>query len=606
MDNTQNEKVIYLEINDDITSIIEKLQQTPDESIILVIPRRSTLTRSIINFKILKDEAELYHKRIHIATSDKLGQSLAVQAGLSIQEIQEASAVSENPAPAEPVSQGEKVNISYNIADLREKPQENDNFEIEMHKDLEMTPRVSPRSEAIHPEQSAVSDIVKKTFDAQQGSANFLDKSINEHREIPIDHKVMPLEIRRLAPEELPAMAMPSRAADNRMSVSRVSSATKKIFFAFLACCVIAAIAVVVIVLPKAKISIVPKVEPLVVNVDVVVDPAATAVDVSQQKIPGKNTKVTKSKSQEFPATGKKKLADKAKGVITVYNEWSTSPQVLVENTRFLSKENKQFRTKKAIVIPGMQRVEGEDVPGTNDVEVEAQEAGESYNIDATSFTIPGFTGSIKYSTIYGRSKSKMTGGSTAEVKVVTVNDIASARDTLIKGIGEEMNAQTKQDTPREYVVIDDSIQTKIDDFQTDANSDAVKDKFTAKITASSNALIFKKDDIDMLVGEFIKSKLGEGKTVISENSSNVTYKFVSVDKDNKMLISTHIEKEVGWKIDSNDLKDKIKGKNKAELDNIFGNITGIKDAKVWFYPVWVNSVPQNDSQIEISIDKNN
>jgi len=78
------ERVIYLESDEEITSVLDKLKQTEEKSIILVIPSGATLLQSLVNLKLLSKKANELKKEIALVTSDKIGRNLASLAGLSV------------------------------------------------------------------------------------------------------------------------------------------------------------------------------------------------------------------------------------------------------------------------------------------------------------------------------------------------------------------------------------------------------------------------------------------------------------------------------------------------------------------------------------------
>jgi len=601
MENNEAIKTIYLESGDDVVSVIEKIQNDPSEQINLVIPKRSTLTRSVINFKILKDEAELLKKKISITTGDELGQNLAAKAGLVVQTINESGNLIEEPKQEENTG----AIPSYDISDLRNFPSQNEILEIKkgINNQNINTEDVLATAAIGHVQ---VSDIIRKSHTTQIEPERIVDKTIKDF----VLEETRKNQLSELKKSDVTNIARDAKgqemAFNGKKNAVMVSSFTKKIFTVFVVLSLIVAGVVVFIVLPKADVSIVSKTESLSAAVDIVVDPNITAVDIAKQEIPGKAITKPKEVVQEFSSTGKKKLSEKAHGVITVYNEWSTSPQILVENTRFASKGGKIFRTKKTIVIPGMERIDGSDAPGIIDAEVEAQEAGEGYNIAADSFTIPGFAGTVKHSSIYGRSKVAMVGGSIADVLVVTSADISSARDVLIKKIESEMADHVMQDLPNNYKIINEAIKITIDNFEPNAIDGDVKDKFAAKISATATALIFSEKEVNALVGEIIKNKPEiKNKIIVSENNDKIEYGAPSFSEEGKMMLSVHVEKKVAWKIDPEQIKNKIKGKNKDELNGIFSGIEGIDTAETRFEPkwaFWIASVPNNDSRINISI----
>lgn len=106
------------------------------------------------------------------------------------------------------------------------------------------------------------------------------------------------------------------------------------------------------------------------------------------------------------------KSGTKASGTITAFNEYGSESQLLIASTRFLSSNGKIFRTTKDIYIPGANIIDDEIIPSSIDVEVMADYWGSEYNIGPSDFTIPGFKGTVKYVSLYGKSDTAMSGGS--------------------------------------------------------------------------------------------------------------------------------------------------------------------------------------------------
>ena len=55
---------IYIDVDDEITSIIEKLQNSPQRIVALVLPKRASVFQSVVNMKLLKRSAENSKKNI--------------------------------------------------------------------------------------------------------------------------------------------------------------------------------------------------------------------------------------------------------------------------------------------------------------------------------------------------------------------------------------------------------------------------------------------------------------------------------------------------------------------------------------------------------------
>ena len=75
---------IYLENDDEITSVVDKLKSADSVGLDLVIPKESILLQSVVNLKLLKRQAETLGKEITIVTQDKVGTKLAEQVGIPV------------------------------------------------------------------------------------------------------------------------------------------------------------------------------------------------------------------------------------------------------------------------------------------------------------------------------------------------------------------------------------------------------------------------------------------------------------------------------------------------------------------------------------------
>ncbi|GAI28904.1 unnamed protein product, partial [marine sediment metagenome] len=180
--------------------------------------------------------------------------------------------------------------------------------------------------------------------------------------------------------------------------------------------------------LSKAEIEIWPESEVLTFETKLTIDKTAENVDFSNKVILGKIFEAEKTITEEFSSSGTVLKEKKAEGVIRVYNAYSTSPQVLIARTRFVSDGGKLFRTPTKITIPGGHYENGKFVPGYLDVQVKADQPGLEYNIDPSTFSIPGFAGTARYTKFYGKSFQAMTGGFSEEVPQVTQEDLDQAQ----------------------------------------------------------------------------------------------------------------------------------------------------------------------------------
>jgi hypothetical protein len=75
---------IYVEVSDEITTVIERMKEANDTAIALVVPKGAILLQSIVNLKLAKRAAADHGKELSLITTDKIGKNLATQVGLPV------------------------------------------------------------------------------------------------------------------------------------------------------------------------------------------------------------------------------------------------------------------------------------------------------------------------------------------------------------------------------------------------------------------------------------------------------------------------------------------------------------------------------------------
>ncbi|MDZ7586533.1 MAG: hypothetical protein U0946_02155, partial [Patescibacteria group bacterium] len=80
------DEILYLEPDEEITSVIDKIKQSKSNRLSLVVPKEATLLQSVINLRLLSKEAINLGKEIALVTSDKIGRNLASRVGLTVYE----------------------------------------------------------------------------------------------------------------------------------------------------------------------------------------------------------------------------------------------------------------------------------------------------------------------------------------------------------------------------------------------------------------------------------------------------------------------------------------------------------------------------------------
>ncbi|HET7827321.1 MAG TPA: hypothetical protein VFK97_00440, partial [Candidatus Saccharimonadales bacterium] len=94
-------EVIYIDVDDEITSIIDKVENAKEKVVALVLPKRAASLQSIVNMKLLKRSADQVDKSPVLITSEAALLPLAGAAGLYVSKnLQSPPEVPHAPAGA--------------------------------------------------------------------------------------------------------------------------------------------------------------------------------------------------------------------------------------------------------------------------------------------------------------------------------------------------------------------------------------------------------------------------------------------------------------------------------------------------------------------------
>jgi len=369
--------------------------------------------------------------------------------------------------------------------------------------------------------------------------------------------------------------------------------------------------------LSKAEIEIWPESEVLTFETKLTIDKTAENVDFSNKVIPGKIFEAEKTITEEFSSSGIVLKEKKAEGIIRVYNDYSTSPQVLLATTRFVSADGKLFRTPTKITIPGGHYENGKFVSGYLDAQVKADQPGPEYNIGPSTFSIPGFAGTARYTKFYGKSFQAMTGGFREEVPQVTQEDLDQAKRILEEKALKDCKAALKEKISPEFILLDDILDSKIIETFSLARPKEELEKFSFQVKASSTALVFKTEDAENFARDFILSQIPEDynppatqyETLpphpkLYQESLKITYSLENVNLElAKAILSLQMEAKIYSDIDTENLKKGLSRKSLTEAKLFLEDQPQITQVLVKFWPFWVKKVPEDIEKIKIKLN---
>lgn len=354
--------------------------------------------------------------------------------------------------------------------------------------------------------------------------------------------------------------------------------------------------------LGRLKIKIRPKIEIFTFNEKVFLSKDVQSIDFGKKILPAKNFEIEEEFSDEFLTSGKIKKEKRAQGVVRIFNN-SNIDQVLVANTRLqaplekfkteLAKnENPWFRTTERVIVPAK---------GYIDVKVIADAPGEKYNIEASTFSIPGLLGTPQYTLVHGKSTEPMKGGMIKEVAQITKEDIQKADKELTIKSETEIIEILKKKVPPDFELVPETIKIEVVEKKSLALAGEEKEKFTYQIKIKANALSFsKKDAVDFIQKE-LSNAISSEKEILA---GTLEYKWKREKTEEslteKISLLFEISVKIYDKIDFQKLKEKLKGLSVEKAKNFLQHQPEIEKALIEVFPFWLRNVPKRNEKIEI------
>lgn len=329
------------------------------------------------------------------------------------------------------------------------------------------------------------------------------------------------------------------------------------------------------------------------------VDPSITKTEQSAKRIPGELIQYSDDVSMSFPSTGQKYVQSKARGVITIFNRFSSSPQSLVASTRFQdTKTGKILRITKGVTIPGA-KIENGEIQATNvDAEVEADKAGEEYNLSEGQFTIPGFAGTPKFKGFSATLTAPMTGGFIGQTKVVTKDDLAKASDTFQKQSTANLESRGTGKIPNGFIVIPSA--QKIDILSKNfARVGDPGESFTLKGKVRFTNIAFEKNTLLNFLNNAVSTTSSYKMEIISDKST-VSYDSLSLSNDGKLDIVASGVLIANAIIEPLMIQSSVHGASLDTAKNILQGMSFIENFGVKVFPFWKRTLPEDTAKITI------
>lgn len=568
-------KIINVLKDDSFQEILDLFKGTDAGEVIFVLPKRSKAFQKEEHFQTLKAEATDLNKAVSFLCSNPEVNEMAKKFKFDVL-LARASAPTRSlkPTPAAAAKKSNSINIVNQIEDFYSEPASDSNMVS------------TAKSVNIQPEER----------EEEKEELLFEPEPVRKVNDVVVPSKEEATEVAVTGKKEKPEPVI-VRTTKYHPSASVTHSWLKvppgrKTALTVLACAAVVVLGTVVFISTgSAKVSITPASTPLDFSINVLASDAVSSVDSTNLAIPGQVFNISKTVSQDFPATGHVDVAQKARGQITLYNKQS-SAQPLVATTRLQSSDGHIFHTLASVTVPANGQV---------NVQVIADKAGQDYNVAAGKFTVPAFQekgDTQKFQQVYGQSTAAMTGGANGQSTVITSDNETTATQTLTSQVISDIQDELKSQAGDLKILNSDQVNVGATNAAplTDPNAQT----FTASLQGSIKTVGFKESDLDSLIQQYVDSK--QGRTIVPDKLT-ISYGSASWDgTKNGLVFSVHVTGPGYAKIDQNQLIGALLGKNSTEIKQYLGSLSAIASAKVSLSPFWVTSVPKNQNRVKLNL----
>lgn len=557
--------LVYIDTDDDVTSIVSRVKNSKDTVVALVPPKRIGVLQSVVNLKLINKAAQNARKKLVIVTTDSSLVNLA--SGLSIPIAKNINAQAKVP---------EKVDEEA-VSDIIEGKQN----------DLVAKEPAKAEDDEISAAVAAIENDDKINNDLDANG-------------IPDDEEEEEEEERRKKARK-PKKAKKSSAPD-------ASSLRKKVLIIGGILLVLVIFCVWAFVLaPSEVISISTKTSPVDVSRNLSLVPSGDKDE--QNWVLSPVIKRTKSNtSTTFTPTGTKEVGEKAKGTVAFClkeepydGQDGTKNSVNIPAGTYLYANGVQFKTDASTTVEG--GLDSDDKCETYfKVKATAVNIGDAGNI-ATN-TLMSVSG---YSNVQAVADGKFTGGDKHTVKIVEQSDVDSAIAKLKDDVdADSAKDKLKSEMSGNTLVIDSSFSTSTGEPSLSTQVGQETDgTVKASIEITYTLIGVDKDDLSKALDYQLKNQINTDKQKAYSNGiSDVNFSSFTESGDGyRVLVKT--SGQVGPIINEDDVKEQAKGKKSEEIKAALKETDGVEDVSVRMSPFWVSSISDtNKIKVKFTVNE--
>lgn len=552
-----NKDTIYIDVDEDITGIIEKVKNSREKIIALVLPKRAAVLQSIVNMKLLKRTAEDEKKRVVLITSETGLMPLAGAVGLHVAKtLQSKPFVPEPPvAPEEAVAasvsrgeKGKKLDPSKSIGELAGLP--------------------ASKEESIEVDNTEAEPVDGAEGAQGAGAAGVIAK-VKKSRKLKVPN-FGKFRTRLL------------------LGIGLLILLIIGWIYGFM-------------VMPEAHVTVKTDASPVTSTLQLTASAEAQTVNKEQMIIPAKLEEIKKTDTEKVPATGEKNIGEKATGTLTLRNCERVDGSITIPAGTGASSGNMTFIIQETVRLPASSFTGGGtcNTP-TEEVDVVAQNAGDQYNLaSGRNYAVAGHSN-------VRATGSAMTGGTSEVVKIITEADIDSAKEKISQRAPETVTDELLTALEAAGMLgVEDSFSSGDPAITTSPNVGDEATEVTVTAVTTYTMLGVNREDLQSLLKDDMESQIDtERQAILDTGLEDAAIRVSDRPSPTNLRLNIQSVGLAGPDVDVEALREEVAGKKKGEVINIIQEHPGVTEVTVDYKPFWVTTTPKKAEKITIVFEE--
>lgn len=356
--------------------------------------------------------------------------------------------------------------------------------------------------------------------------------------------------------------------------------------------------------LPRAQVMIFVEAKSLEKELEVVVDPSLTLLNVEGKQIPGETVEVKVKASKELETTGEKLVGDKARGEVNLYN-FTSSSKSFKQGTSIVGPDSLEFSLDVDVIVASASSTFDEEwreviTPGKTKLSVTAADIGPEYNLASESeFKVKEYS----FSSYRAKNEKAFSGGTSRKIRVVSGEDQEELLTELTSELKEKVKEELSKKTVEGKKILEEGILTSVTSREFDKAVGAEAEKLKLELEMKAKTLAYSQSDLDVLLEKVIADSVPPD-FVLKKTETKILEG--EIKEEGKAIFKVHLKAGLVPDLDLEEIKKNLVGKYPEIGKEYLGSLPNFVKADIAItpnLPPRLRTFPRLRKNIDIKVE---